>query len=156
MTVKFSEDIVPLTDLKTNPGRVVKRVADSRRPVLLTSRGRGVAVVQSVAEFEAAEDARAFMRAVVEGLTDLEEGRDFSLREAKARLGFVVRLSRRHLASRRRRGAEPNQVGIRDPGSTNPDPTVASACPIRPAERTSAGIAGLHRVAEELARNMHR
>ena len=45
MTVKFSEDVVPLTDLKANPGRVVKQAAESRRPVLLTSRGRGVAVV---------------------------------------------------------------------------------------------------------------
>ena len=86
--MKFSEDVVPLTDLKINPGRVVKQVAESRRPVLLTSRGRGVAVVQSVAEFEAAEEARAFMRAVVEGLSDIEEGRDFSLREVKARLGL--------------------------------------------------------------------
>ena len=88
MAIKFSEDIVPLTDLKTNPGRVVRHVADSRRPVLLTSRGRGVAVVQSVAEFEEAEEARAFMRSVVEGLSDLEEGRDFSLRQVKARLGL--------------------------------------------------------------------
>ena len=88
MTVKFSEDVVPLTDLKANPGRVVKQAAESRRPVLLTSRGRGVAVVQSVAEFETAEEARAFMRAVVEGLSDLEEGRELSLGEVKARLGL--------------------------------------------------------------------
>lgn len=88
MAVKFSEDVVPLTDLKTNPGRVVRHVADSRRPVLLTSRGRGVAVVQSVAEFEAAEEVRAFMRAVVGGLSDLEEGRELSLREVKSRLGL--------------------------------------------------------------------
>ena len=88
MTVKFSEDLVPLTDLKANPGRVVKQAAESRRPVLLTSRGRGVAVVQSVAEFETAEEARAFMRAVVEGLSDLEEGRELSLGEVKARLGL--------------------------------------------------------------------
>ena len=32
MAVKFSQDIIPLTDLKTNPGRVVRQVADSRRP----------------------------------------------------------------------------------------------------------------------------
>ena len=86
--MKFSEDVVPLTVLKTNPGRVVKRVAESRRPVLLTRRGRGVAVVQAVAEFEAAEEAQVFMRAVVEGLSDIEEGRDLSLREVKARLGL--------------------------------------------------------------------
>ncbi len=30
---KFSEDVVPLTHLKVNPGRVVKHVADAHRPV---------------------------------------------------------------------------------------------------------------------------
>ena len=88
MGVRFSEDVIPLTDLKTNPGRVVRHAAESHRPVLLTRRGRGIAVVQSVADYEAAEEERAFMRAVVEGLADLETGRDVSLLETKARLGF--------------------------------------------------------------------
>lgn len=88
MTVRFSRDVVPMTDLKTNPGRVVRHAAESHRPVLLTRRGRGIAVVQSVADYEAAEEERAFMRAVVEGLADLETGRDISLLEAKARLGL--------------------------------------------------------------------
>lgn len=64
MSVKFSEDVVPVSDLKVNPGRVLKAAAESHRPVLLTSRGRGVAVVQSVADFEQAAEERAFMRAV--------------------------------------------------------------------------------------------
>ncbi|MDE0403714.1 MAG: type II toxin-antitoxin system Phd/YefM family antitoxin [Nitrospira sp.] len=86
MTMKFSQDVIPLTNLKTNPGRVVKQVAETHRPVLLTSRGRGVAVVQSVAEFETAEEERAFMRAVVEGLSDLEKGHDVSLHRVKIEL----------------------------------------------------------------------
>ena len=89
MTVRFSQDVVPMTDLKTNPGRVVRHAAESHRPVLLTRRGRGIAVVQSVADYEAAEEERAFMRAVVEGLADLVAGRDISLLEAKARIGLV-------------------------------------------------------------------
>lgn len=88
MGTKFSEDVVPLTDLKINPGRVVKHAADSRRPVLLTSRGRSVAVVQSVIDYESSEDERAFMKAVVAGLADLESGREVSLAAAKARLGL--------------------------------------------------------------------
>lgn len=40
MTIKFSEDLVPLTDLKVNPGRVVKHMTEAHRPVLLTSRRR--------------------------------------------------------------------------------------------------------------------
>jgi len=80
--------VVPLTDLKINPGRVVKHTAETHRPILVTSRGRGVAVVQSVTDFEAAEEERAFMCAVVEGLADLEAGREVSLTEARARLGL--------------------------------------------------------------------
>lgn len=88
MTIKFSEDLVPLTDLKVNPGRVVKHTTEAHRPVLLTSRGRGVAVVQSVADYEKGEEERDFMRAVVEGLADLEVGRELSLDETRARLGL--------------------------------------------------------------------
>lgn len=88
MTIKFSEDLVPLSDLKVNPGRVVKHTTEAHRPVLLTSRGRGVAVVQSVSDYEKAEEERAFMRAVVAGLADLGAGREVSLEAAKARLGL--------------------------------------------------------------------
>lgn len=89
MNVKFSEDIVPLTDLKINPGRIVKQVSEVHRPVLLTSRGRGVAVVQGVEDYEQAQEERAFMRAVVTGLADLDAGRDISLAEARTRLGLT-------------------------------------------------------------------
>ena len=41
----FSEDVVPLSDLKANPAKIAHQVDTTRRPVLLTSRGRGVAVV---------------------------------------------------------------------------------------------------------------
>ena len=88
MGTKFSEDVVPMTDLKVNPGRVVKHAAEAHRPVLLTSRGRGVAVVQSVSDYEEAEEERVFMRAVVTGLADLEAGREVTLAEAKVRLGL--------------------------------------------------------------------
>ena len=84
----FSEDVVPLSDLKVNPGRVVHQVDETRRPVLLTSRGRGVAVVQALAEYEAEVEERAFLRDVVQGLMDLEEGRETDLLEVKQRLGL--------------------------------------------------------------------
>lgn len=88
MAVRFAEDVVPITDLKGNPSRVIRHVDEVHRPVLLTRRGRGVAVVQSVADFDAATEERAFMRAVVAGLADLEAGREVSLEEAKVRLGI--------------------------------------------------------------------
>ena len=89
MSVKFSQDVIPLTDLKVNPGRVVKHTAEVHRPVLLTSRGRGVAVMQSLSDYEQSAEERAFMRAVIEGLADLDAGREVSLSEAKARTGLT-------------------------------------------------------------------
>ncbi|HSB33721.1 MAG TPA: type II toxin-antitoxin system Phd/YefM family antitoxin [Nitrospirota bacterium] len=88
MGTKFSEDIVPLSDLKVNPGKVVSQVNEKHRPILLTSRGRGVAVVQALKDYEDEAEQRAFMQGVVKGLMDLEEGREISLAEAKKRLGL--------------------------------------------------------------------
>jgi prevent-host-death family protein len=85
---KFSEDVIPLSDLKVNPGRVVRQVDETSRPVLLTSRGRGVAVVQSLRDFEADAEERDFLRGVVQGLMDLEEGRELDLADVKKRLGL--------------------------------------------------------------------
>lgn len=87
--VKFSQDVVPLGDMKVNPGKVVRRVDETGRPVLLTSHGRGVAVVQSLSEFEAAQEERDFMRAVVAGLADIDAGRVIPLEDVKRRFGLT-------------------------------------------------------------------
>jgi len=87
--VKFSEDIVPLSDLKINPGRIMNQVDATHRPVLLTNRGRGVAVVQSLNDYEADTEERAFMKAILIGFADIEEGRTVTLADAKKRLGLI-------------------------------------------------------------------
>jgi len=88
MRVKFSEDVVPLTDLKINPGKVVNHTKDTHRPILLTSRGRGVAVVQGLEEYEKNEEERAFMKAVATGLMEVREGKEMELNEVKNKLGI--------------------------------------------------------------------
>lgn len=87
MQTKFSEDVIPLSDLKVNPGKVVSRVNDTHRPVLLTSRGRGVAVVQCLDEYEKTVDELRFVKAVAQGLADIREGNAVTLAEAKKILG---------------------------------------------------------------------
>ena len=94
-TVKFSEDIVPLGDMKVNPGKIVRRVDETGRPVLLTSHGRGVAVVQSLSDYEALQQERDFMRAVVAGLADIDADRVASLDEVKRRGRLGARRSTR-------------------------------------------------------------
>jgi prevent-host-death family protein len=69
MSTKFSDDIVPLSDLKVDPDKVVKHAAESHRPILVTSHGRGIAVVQSLSDYEKAEEEQSSMRAERASLT---------------------------------------------------------------------------------------
>ena len=78
MSTKFSQDVISLSDLKINLGKVVNHAKDSGRPVLLTSRGRGVAVVQGLEEYERNGEELAFVKAIAQGLMDIEEGKTFS------------------------------------------------------------------------------
>ncbi|VAW75191.1 Prevent host death protein, Phd antitoxin [hydrothermal vent metagenome] len=89
MDTKFSEDVIPLSDLKVNPGKVVTRAKDNHRPILVTSRGRGVAVVQGLEEYEKNNEEREFLRAVAQGLMDTKEGNEISLSEVKKKLGIA-------------------------------------------------------------------
>ncbi len=88
MQTKFSEDIIPLTDLKVNPGKVVNHAKDTHRPVLLTSRGRGVAVMQGLDEYEKNEEEREFMKAIATGLMEIRESKELELGEVKKKLGI--------------------------------------------------------------------
>jgi len=56
--------------------------------VLLTSRGRGVAVVPGLAEYERNGEELAFVKAVAQGLMDIEESNSFSLNEVKNKFGI--------------------------------------------------------------------
>jgi prevent-host-death family protein len=86
--VKFSADVVPLSDLKVNPGKIVTRANENKRPILVTSRGRGVAVVQGLEDYELLEEKVAFMQAVTQGLMEIKEGKFTDLTDAKRILGI--------------------------------------------------------------------
>ncbi|WP_448245446.1 type II toxin-antitoxin system Phd/YefM family antitoxin [Thalassotalea agariperforans] len=88
MQPKFSEDVIPLSDLKVNPGKIVNHAKDTHRPVLVTSRGRGVAVVQGLDEYENTQEELAFVKAVAKGMLEVKEGKTQSLDSLKAKLGL--------------------------------------------------------------------
>ncbi len=90
MKTRFSQDVIPLSDLKINPGKIVNQAKDSHRPILLTSRGRGVAVVQGLEEYENHEEERSFVKAIAQGLMEIKEGKAQSLDQVKKKLGINI------------------------------------------------------------------
>lgn len=70
----------------------------SGRPVLITQRGRGAAVLVSLEEWERQQDRNALLEAVLRGERDFEEGRVVEEAEALAE----VRKAAKPGASKRR------------------------------------------------------
>ena len=66
-TVRFSEDVKQVSELKTHSAEIIGQVRRTHRPVLLTRRGRGVAVLLDVEEYERLVERQAFLDAVEEG-----------------------------------------------------------------------------------------
>jgi prevent-host-death family protein len=69
--LKVSEDLRPLTEMKSHPNDVVRQAQESGRPVVLTRYGRGVAVLLSVDAYEELEGAAARAR-LVSGIREAE------------------------------------------------------------------------------------
>lgn len=88
MQEKFPEDVIPLSCLKINPEKVVGRAQDTHRPILLTSRGRGVAVVQGLEDYEKTAEELRFVKAVAQGFMNVRNGNILSLEEARKALGI--------------------------------------------------------------------
>ena len=70
----FSRDVRPITEFKTRGSSIVNQARETGRPVLITQRGRGVAVVVSLDEFERMREELAFGRAVDEGAEQARRG----------------------------------------------------------------------------------
>jgi prevent-host-death family protein len=81
--VKFSEDVRTITDLKMQTAEVMEHVRRSRRPVLLTRRGKGVAVLVELETYERLVDRAAFVEAVDEGARAAAAGDLHPHREAE-------------------------------------------------------------------------
>ena len=84
--VQISEDILPLGQFKTHASRVLRKLRDAHRPVVITQNGKPAAVLILPAEFDRLSEQARFMEAVREGLQDSEAGRVHEDAELQAEL----------------------------------------------------------------------
>lgn len=59
--------IIPVTDLRQDAATVLKQLQDSTEPLVITQRGRAIAVLQSVEAYEQAEHERELLRMLADG-----------------------------------------------------------------------------------------
>ena len=71
--------IIPVTDLRQDAAAVLKRVRDSREPLIITQRGRAAAVILSVEEYERENSERQILRLLARGEKEIAAGEGFDL-----------------------------------------------------------------------------
>lgn len=84
--LKLDEDIRSLSEFRASVASFVKQVQETRRPMVLTQRGRGVAVLIDVREFEHLQERLEILEDVYQAEGQLASGEGISHREAKARV----------------------------------------------------------------------
>jgi prevent-host-death family protein len=87
--INLSKDIHPLTNFKRNTAVFVKRMKKSRRPVVLTVKGKAEIVIQDASSYQTLLDRIDELEAVAairRGLKDVEAGRVTPLDEAVRRI----------------------------------------------------------------------
>jgi len=72
-------NIIPVSDLRQDAAKVLKRVRESREPVVITQRGRAAAVMLSVEAFEQSERDKELLRLLAKGEKEIEAGEGHDL-----------------------------------------------------------------------------
>ena len=82
--LRVDEDIRPLSEFRAGVASFVKQVHESRRPMVLTQRGRGVAVLMDVGEFERMQERLEILEDIYRAEEQLAAGEGVEHEAARA------------------------------------------------------------------------
>ena len=73
--MKYSENIIPISEVKAHTAQMVDHVVRERSPVIITQNGRGKVVVQDLRDYEQTQESMAMLKIIAQGRADIQEGR---------------------------------------------------------------------------------
>lgn len=82
--VRVDEDIRPLSEFRAGVATFVKQIHETRRPMVLTQRGRGVAVLIDVHEYEKMQERLELLEEVYKAEEQIASGNGIAHNDAKA------------------------------------------------------------------------
>jgi len=88
--IRFSEDLTPISDFRVRTAEIVAKVKKTKRPVILTQRGRSAAVLEDIQVYERRTERVELLETVLEGLLAAEKGAVVSHTRAMAELDKLL------------------------------------------------------------------
>jgi prevent-host-death family protein len=90
--MRITEDIKPVTYVKTRAAELLSRLAENRRPVVITQNGEPRGVLLDVESYQELKDATLLLKLIAQGEADVRAGRVKPQDEVFA--GLLARLER--------------------------------------------------------------
>lgn len=81
--IVIDQDIKPLSEVRTGMVGFIKQIHDTKRPVVITQRGKSVAVLLDAMEYEIMQDKIELLSDIQTSLSQLENGEGLTHKDAK-------------------------------------------------------------------------
>jgi len=82
--------MVPVSDFRQDAAKLLRRVQDTKQPLVVTQRGRAAAILLSVEEYERREHEFEILRLLASGEKEIAEGRGHTLAEVMAEADVLL------------------------------------------------------------------
>ncbi len=92
--MNLTEDIQPVTYLKSHAANLLQQVNDTHRPLIITQNGVARGVLQDPESFESTKNALAMLKLMVQGEADIRAGRVADQNEVFSRIQARINIHR--------------------------------------------------------------
>ena len=82
--LRIDQDIKPMSEFRTGIASFLKQVHDTKRPMIITQHGKGVAVLLDVNEYEVMQEKIELLQDIQTSISQLENGGGIETNDAKA------------------------------------------------------------------------
>jgi len=89
--LKIDSDIKPVSEFRARAANLIERIRSTRRPLVLTQRGRSAAIIIAVEEYEDLLEEVETLRDIRTAEEQIDDVKSISNRAAKSRLRRRVR-----------------------------------------------------------------
>lgn len=91
MITNLKESIQPVSDFRKGSAETFKRLRQTHAPIILTQRGRSVAVLLDIDSYEELEYARSLRESYLKGSQNLREGKFKSHKDVIEKLEHKIK-----------------------------------------------------------------
>ncbi|MCJ8328720.1 MAG: type II toxin-antitoxin system Phd/YefM family antitoxin [Lentisphaeria bacterium] len=81
--IDLSSDIRPLSDFRAEASSCIKHIHNTKRPMLITQRGKGVAVLLDIHEYEAMQERIEFLQDIHTAEEQIKSGETTPHKQSK-------------------------------------------------------------------------